>query len=196
MPGTFLWIERLIGVSLAERALLRTGIPDDSMTVASGRRARSATAPSQVGSIVVVLWLVSACASHQPAPSAGSDGPYFAIQPEALVGRVVGAGHCVDLVKAAAGAPQTAAWRKGADVRGNPHIAAGTAIATFEVDGTYTSETGNHAAIYLHQDDRGIWVYDQWRGQPVHKRLIRFEGGSGIGQGRKSNDGKRFAVIG
>jgi hypothetical protein len=31
----------------------------------------------------------------------------------------------------------------------------------------------------VHQDDRGIWVYDQWQGQPVHKRLIRFEGGSG-----------------
>jgi len=31
---------------------------------------------------------------------------------------------------------------------------------------------------YLYQDDHGIWVYDQWRGQPVHKRLIRFEGGA------------------
>jgi hypothetical protein len=59
----------------------------------------------------------------------------------------------------------------------------------------YTSESGNHAAIYLYQDDRGIWVYDQWRGQPVHKRLIRFEGGSGSKWGGKSNDGRRFAVI-
>ena len=77
----------------------------------------------------------------------------------------------------------------------NPHIARGTAIATFEADGNYTSETGNHAAIYLYQDQRGIWVYDQWRGQPVHKRLIRFEGGSGAKWGSKSNDGRRFAVI-
>jgi hypothetical protein len=38
-------------------------------------------------------------------------------------------------------------------------------------------------------------VYDQWLGQPVHKRLIRFEGGRGSGKGSKSNDGKRFAVI-
>ena len=64
-----------------------------------------------------------------------------------------------------------------------------------EADGTYTNESGNHAAIYLYQDDRGIWVYDQWQGQPVHKRLIRFEGGSGAKWGSKSNDGTRFAVI-
>jgi hypothetical protein len=101
----------------------------------------------------------------------------------------------VDFVKAAAGVPLTAAWQEGAEVRGNPHIARGTAIATFESDGSYTSESGNHAAIYLEQDDHGIWVYDQWRGQPVHKRLIRFEGGSGAKGGSKSNDGRRFAVI-
>jgi hypothetical protein len=108
---------------------------------------------------------------------------------------VIGAGYCVDFVKAAAGVPRTAAWQEGAEVRGNPDIVRGTAIATFEPDGSYTSESGNHAAIYLSQDDHGIWVYDQWRGQPVHKRLIRFEGGSGAKQGSKSNDGRRFAVI-
>ena len=91
--------------------------------------------------------------------------------------------------------PRTAAWQEGAHLRGNPLIARGTAIATFESDGSYTSESGSHAAIYLHQDDHGIWVYDQWRGQPVHKRLIRFEGGSGAKRGSKSNDGRRFAVI-
>jgi hypothetical protein len=50
-------------------------------------------------------------------------------------------------VKAAAGVPRTAAWQEGVAVRGNPHIARGTAIATFEADGNYTSERGNHAAI-------------------------------------------------
>jgi hypothetical protein len=122
-------------------------------------------------------------------------GPYIAARPEAFEGRVVGAGHCVDLVKAAAGVPRTAAWQEGVAVRGNPHIARGTAIATFESDRSYTSESGNHAAIYVSQDDRGIWVYDQWRGQPVHKRLIRFEGGSDAKWGSKSNNGTRFAVI-
>ena len=108
---------------------------------------------------------------------------------------MIGAGYCVDFVTAAAGVPRTVAWQEGARVRGNPHIAPGTAIATFGSDGSYTSETGNHAAIYLSQDDQGIWVYDQWQGQPVHKRLIRFEGGRGAKRGSKSNDGTRFAVI-
>ena len=123
-------------------------------------------------------------------------GPYLAAHPEAFAGEVVGDGHCVALVQAAAGAPPTSAWRRGALVRGSPGIARGTAIATFEADGTYTSRSGNHAAIYLDQDATGIWVYDQWRGQPVHKRLIRFQGGAGSGRGSKSNDGRRFAVIG
>ena len=158
------------------------------------RRTRGETALSQVGSIVL-LAVGSACASPEPAAVPRADGRYIAARPEAFEGRVVGAGYCVDFVKAAAGVPRTAAWQEGAEVRGNPDIARGTAIATFESDGSYTSESGNHAAIYLYQDDRGIWVYDQWRGQPVHKRLIRFEGGSGSKWGSKSNDGRRFAVI-
>jgi hypothetical protein len=144
---------------------------------------------------IVVLALVSACASPTPDAGPRGDGPYIAARPEAFEGRLIGAGHCVDFVKAAAGAPVTIAWQAGAPVRGNPQIAPGTAIATFETDGSYTSESGNHAAIYLSQDDRGIWVYDQWQDQPVHKRLIRFEGGSGAKRGSKSNDGRRFAVI-
>jgi hypothetical protein len=126
---------------------------------------------------------------------AGSGRPLHRARPEAFEGRVIGAGYCVDFVRAAAGVPRSAAWQEGAEVLGNPHIAPGTAIATFESDGSYTSESGNHAAIYLYQDDHGIWVYDQWQGQPVHKRLIRFEGGSGGKWGSKSNDGRRFAVI-
>jgi hypothetical protein len=160
----------------------------------STRSARWRTATSHVGSIVV-LAVASACASPTPDTGPPADGPYIAARPEVFEGRVIGAGYCVDFVKAAAGVPRTAAWREGAEVRGNPHIARGTAIATFEADGGYASESGNHAAIYLSQDDRGIWVYDQWRGQPVHKRLIRFEGGSGAKWGSKSNNGRRFAVI-
>lgn len=157
-------------------------------------RTRRQTALARVGSIAVVA-LGSACASPEPAAVPRADGPYIASRPEAFEGRVVGAGYCVDFVKAAAGVPRTDAWQEGAEVQGNPHIARGTAIATFGPDGSYTSESGNHAAIYLSQDDRGIWVYDQWQGQPVHQRLIRFEGGSGSKWGSKSNDGGRFAVI-
>jgi hypothetical protein len=149
---------------------------------------------ARVGSIVV-LALGAACASGPPDAGPQADGPYVAARPEAFEGEVIGAGYCVDFVKAAAGVPRTAAWQEGEPVRDNPHLPRGTAIATFEADGSYTSESGNHAAIYLSQDDRGIWVYDQWRGQPVHKRLIRFEGGHGAKWGSKSNDGRRFAVI-
>jgi hypothetical protein len=162
--------------------------------VVATRSTRWRTALSHLGSIVV-LALGSACASQTPDVVAASGGPYIAARPEAFEGRVIGAGYCVDFVKAAAGVPRTALWQEGAKVRGNQHIARGTAIATFESDGSYTSETGNHAAIYLYQDDHGIWVYDQWQGQPVHKRLIPFEGGSGAKWGSKSNDGRRFAVI-
>jgi hypothetical protein len=154
-------------------------------------RTRWQTALARVGSIAVLAF-GSACASPEPAPTPRADGPYIASRPDSFEGSVVGEGHCVDFVKAAAGVPPTAAWQEGAEVRGNPGVAPGTAIATFESDGSYTSESGNHAAIYLYQDDRGIWVYDQWQGQAVHKRLIRFEGGS---WDSKSNDGRRFAVI-
>ena len=144
---------------------------------------------------VRVLVLASACASPEPGAGPRANGPYIATRPDAFEGRVIGAGYCVDFVKVAAGLPRTTDWREGAEVPGNPHIARGTAIATFESDGSYTSESGNHAAIYLYQDDHGIWVYDQWQGQPVHKRLIRFEGGSGGKWGSKSNNGRLFAVI-
>jgi hypothetical protein len=166
----------------------------ETTAAVSVRRTRWETALARVGSMVVLAF-GSACASPEPAAVSRADGPYIASRPEAFEGRVVGAGHCVDLVKASAGVPRTDAWQEGAEVRGNSHIARGTAIATFESDGSYTSESGNHAAIYLYQDDHGIWVYDQWRGQSVHKRLIRFEGGSGSKWGSKSNDGRRFAVI-
>jgi hypothetical protein len=156
---------------------------------------RRRQALSHLGSIAV-LALTAACASPEPATGSRGAGPYVAARPEAFEGRVIGAGHCVDFVKAAAaGVPRTAAWREGAPVHGNPDIPRGTAIATFGSNGSYASATGNHAAIYLDQDDRGIWVYDQWQGQPVHRRLIRFAGGSGAKRGIKSNDGRRFAVI-
>jgi hypothetical protein len=165
-----------------------------STAAVSAGRTRWKTALARVGGIAVLAF-GSACASPEPAAVPRADGPYIASRPETFEGRVVGAGHCVDFVKASAGVPQTAAWQEGAEVYGNPHIPPGTAIATFESDGSYTSESGNHAAIYLYQDDRGIWVYDQWQGQPVQKRLIRFEGGSGSMWGSKSNDGTRFVVI-
>jgi hypothetical protein len=62
------------------------------------------------------------------------------------------------------------AWRAGAGQLG---IAAGTVIATFGDDGSYTNTYGqSHAAIYLGQSSAGIQVEDQWLGQPAQIRTI------------------------
>ncbi|MGE0222244.1 MAG: BPSL0067 family protein [Acetobacteraceae bacterium] len=116
---------------------------------------------------------------------------YIATDPDSELGKVVGNGHCVAYVKQVSGAPASSLWKQGEAVRGND-LPVGTAIATFQ-DGRYQNATnGNsHAAIYLSQDSSGIWVYDQWLGQPVHKRLIRFRGGAGT----PNNDGDAYAVV-
>src|SRR5437762_1385951 len=102
---------------------------------------------------------------------------YVAADPASYKDKVVGDGQCVAYVKTASGAPQTASWKEGAKVKGAA-IATGTAIATFQ-GGKYANDTGgnSHAAIYVSQDINGLTVWDQWVGQPVHQRVIRFQGG-------------------
>jgi hypothetical protein len=115
--------------------------------------------------------------------------PYICTDPERYLRRVVGNGECAVFVEEAAKAPRAARWKQGVNVRG-ARITKGTAIATF-VDGVYPNrKSGNHAALYIAADAAGIWVIDQWVGQPVHKRLIRFKGG-----GNPVNDGDAFSVI-
>lgn len=112
---------------------------------------------------------------------------FIAPNPEGYAGRVVGDGQCVAFVREASEAPHTSLWREGERVRGAA-IERGTAIATF-VNGEYLSlPHGNHAAIYVGQNDSGLIVWDQWVGQPVHQRTIRFKGGTG----NPSNDGDAF----
>lgn len=104
-------------------------------------------------------------------------------------GRVVGDGHCVSLIRLCSSAPVTRDWRPGELVnRINPP--AGTIIATFEGE-RYPSVTGHHAAIFIEQDERGIWVWDQWVGKPVHRRLIRFRDDSATA----SNTAQRYRVV-
>jgi hypothetical protein len=108
---------------------------------------------------------------------------------------VVGTGHCVPFVQEASGAPQTSLWKRGKRVRGDYGIRVGTAIATFSAEGRYTNSLDgtSHAAMYVTQDAVGIQVWDQWKGQPVHKRWIRFQGGApGV---KPVNDGDAFYVI-
>jgi len=121
--------------------------------------------------------------------------PYVARNPQAYSGKVVTTGQCVAFAQAASGAPNTSVWKQGKLVKGEPAIAAGTVIATFDASGKYTNSTDgtSHAAIYLEQDTKGILVWDQWVGQPVHQRWIRFQGGApGV---KPVNDGDAFYVV-
>jgi hypothetical protein len=116
---------------------------------------------------------------------------YIAASPATYSGQAVGTGQCVAFVQKASLAPLTAQWKQGALVKGNTSIAVGTAIATFDPNGTYGNHTdgSSHAAIYTGQNAAGLQVWDQWLGQPVHQRTIRF------GQPKPVNDGNKFYVI-
>ena len=120
---------------------------------------------------------------------------YIATDPSSYEGQAVVTGQCVAFVQTASGAPLTSAWRRGALVKGDTTLAAGTAIATFSADGQYTNsmDGSSHAAIYTGQDAAGLQVWDQWKGQPVHQRTIRFQNGApGV---HPVNDGDAFYVI-
>jgi hypothetical protein len=132
------------------------------------------------------------------APSAAaSTGRYVADNPRQWIGQPsVGDGWCVALVQRATGAPQTSEWRQGASVRDNPNIKPGTAIAVFDSDGRYGNQTDgtSHAAIYLGQDDNGIYVIEQYKivvngvvayTQPPREHFIPWDdpGRNKVGQG-------------
>lgn len=117
---------------------------------------------------------------------------YVSTTYRSYLGQSVGDGECVAYVKAAAGAPATSAWRRGARVRDADDLAAGTAIATFSSDGHYENVSGrSHAAIFVALEDDGIRVCDQWRNHPVAERVIRFDNADG----GASNDGDAFYVV-
>jgi hypothetical protein len=118
---------------------------------------------------------------------------WSAEHPDDYDGRVVGDGHCVAFVQAAAGAPRTAEWRRGVHVRSNTGNLSHQAIATFDADGRYGNHRDgrSHAAILIARREDGLLVWDQWVGQPVHQRLIRYR----AGQGNPVNDGDAFHVI-
>ncbi|MFL5285813.1 MAG: BPSL0067 family protein [Rhodopila sp.] len=99
--------------------------------------------------------------------------------------------------------PGSGKWKQGAAVRDNPAIAPGTAIATF-INGIYPSNSsGNHAALFLAQEDKGppaghgLWVVDQYFGSNgIHKRLLRFKGKHADGNFIDPvNNGDAFSVI-
>ncbi len=85
--------------------------------------------------------------------------------------------------------------RRGPRSRGGG-LAGGTAIATFDAAGRYENDTSgrSHAAILIKETGDGLWVWDQWPGQPVHQRLIRFRDSTGLG-GAAVDDGDAFHAI-
>lgn len=132
---------------------------------------------------------ISADPSSMPPSFDMRKGAYTCRSAERFHRQVVGSGHCVSLIQHCSGAPQTRNWRQGESVRGL-QLEPGTIIATFR-NGKYPNQTGWHAAIYISQNEEGIWVWDQWKGKPVHRRLIRFKNGKGT----PNNDGDAYSVV-
>jgi hypothetical protein len=118
---------------------------------------------------------------------------FIASSPHAHLGRVVDTGECVRYVQVAAQASHTSRWVRGEKVRGAHHLPVGTTIATFDAQGRYANDTTgrSHAAIYIGQNDQGLRVLDQWAGQPVHERLIRFRDG----KAQPVNDGDAYFTV-
>jgi hypothetical protein len=118
--------------------------------------------------------------------------PFIVEGAEAHAGKVVGNGHCVRFLQVAGGVPHTSRWRKGAAARGAT-LERGTAIATFDPDGTYGNHVDgrSHAAVVDRVQTNGIMVWDQWVGHPVARRLLKYRNG----EGPAVNDGDRFYVI-
>ena len=82
-------------------------------------------------------------AANGALPIATTEPPtarYIAKRPEDWDGHTaVGSGYCVPLVQEATRAPRSTEWKRGAQVWGATGIPRGTAIATFDADGHYTS---------------------------------------------------------
>jgi hypothetical protein len=118
--------------------------------------------------------------------------PYVANNPKHWIGHSVGSGQCVAYVQKASGEPRTVSWQRGELVRGNNSIVSGTAIATFDQNGTYGNHTDgrSHAAIYVRQDANSITVLDQWSGHHVSERKIHFHDAP-----RSENDGRNYYVV-
>lgn len=109
------------------------------------------------------------------APSS-SLGPYASAPPsDTTSGPANYCGQCVSYVKTVSPTlpARTADWKKGAAVKDNKSIVAGTVIATFNDEGKYLG----HAAIYVDQGAAGITAYDQWvtgRPKPIGSRILKW----------------------
>jgi hypothetical protein len=117
---------------------------------------------------------------------------WIAADPFKGLGTVVANGHCMRHVQVIAGVPHSSHLRRGVRVRDADDVPRGTVIATFNAAGRYGNamDGSSHIAILLAKQVDGLLVVDQWVGQRVHERLIRYRGG----QGSAVNDGDQFYI--
>ena len=131
------------------------------------------------------------CAVGTPPPAAA---PSPGLDLSGYLGRSVGSGQCVALVRAAEpNLGPSAGWSAGASVQGNVSLRPGTPIATFDGANRYANATdgSSHAAIYLGQSARGVTVLDQWAGSGAAVRTIPWDNPSGV----PANTGAAFRVV-
>jgi hypothetical protein len=112
-----------------------------------------------------------------------------------IADKKTGRAECVAFLTAALDAPNVDKWKPGRPITRGADIPVGTAIATF-VEGKYPGEKrGQHAAIYLGQNDQGIQVMDQWADDPkklhVSERTIYWQSTSRS----RSNQPTAFSTI-
>lgn len=132
-----------------------------------------------------------ACVAQPASPAAPSAAN---VDLSSYLGRSVGTGQCVALVKAANPSLGPASgWAAGASVQGNTALAPGTPIATFDGANRYANATdgSSHAAIYLGQDQRGMLVMDQWAGSSAAIRTIPWSNPGSVA----ANTGSAFRVV-
>ncbi|MCG9734773.1 BPSL0067 family protein [Pseudoalteromonas shioyasakiensis] len=111
--------------------------------------------------------------------------------------KLVSTGSCAALVQYYTKVGVTSGWVAGEEVLGSKIIKRGTAIATF-VNGDYPNlPSGNHAALFVEQNDTSITVVDQWEAlQKPHKRVIYKKGKNSDGTFKDpSNNAEAFSII-
>lgn len=118
---------------------------------------------------------------------------FVAPDPYARLGEVIDTGHCMRHVQVVAGVTHSSTLRAGERVRDMHMLPRGVAIGTFAANGTYANavDGSSHVALLVSRLSDGLLVVDQWVGQPVHERVLRYRGG----EGDACNDGDRFHVI-
>jgi hypothetical protein len=163
-----------------------------------GHRQRTRSAASDTLFSVPALPGLADLLPLNPVPSSSpvctpTAAPAPALDLTGFLGRAVGSGQCVALVRAAQ--PElgpSATWTAGAAVQGNTAIQPGTPIATF-TSNRYANATdgSSHAAIYLGQDANGVQVLDQWLGSAASVRTIPWNNPGAAA----ANTGSAFRVV-